>query len=77
VTSVPAKMYLPGTPMHSMAPGGYQTRIDPKGNIVWFFRLPLGGAVIQKADALVPTFDGCPEVKIAGWTLAGNVWRKP
>lgn len=77
MTSVPAKMYLPGSPLDAMAEGGYQTRMDPRGNVVWFFRTPLGGVVIQRPDSLVPTVKGSPEVKINGWTLSANVWRRP
>jgi hypothetical protein len=75
-TSVPAKLYKSGVPLADMEPGGYQFRTDPHGVVIWFFRTPLGGAVLQIKDALVPTVNGKPEVQINRWVLSGDVWRK-
>jgi hypothetical protein len=76
VSDVPAKFYPSGTPMQAMEPGGYQYREISSG-LLWFFRTPLGGAVLQcKPNEVYIEMDGTPTVTLNGWTLSGNVWRK-
>jgi hypothetical protein len=76
MTSVPAKPYRSGVELSHMDPGGYQFREGSYG-LLWFFRTPLGGAVVQRqAKDVKFGKDDSPIVEINGWVLSGNVWRK-